>query len=408
MIDEDAEGHEVARPFFSPGHDSPRSSLDVLGADIGSHVRKRPLLEERLVPDERDLLIKVKSHEVDDDYLEHQSRPSPPWYKFQHAYPSLHHLSRKTYRTCTTPKSWNLRKVRIAVLDRPISVLPAVFLGLLLNLLDALSYGIILFPLGVDAFSSMGPDGVSMFYISCIVSQIVYSTGSIFRGGVGSEMIEVVPFFHKMTFMIMNSMGTGDPEALRATVITSFAMSSILTGIVFFALGTARLGTLVSFFPHSILTGCVGGVGIFLFVTGVEVSARFDGELSFTQDTLHQLFSTHTMPLWIPPLVLAITLLAIKRFYDRAWLVPAFYIAITTIFYVVVLAVPQLSIHDLRYKGWIFDAPAGDVPFYHFYTYYNFKLVDWHAIWLTIPTQLALTFFGILHVPVSLPSIDTA
>jgi len=35
-----------------------------------------------------------------------------------------------------------------------------------------------------------------MFYVSCIISQLTYSTGSIFRGGVGSEMIEVVPFFH--------------------------------------------------------------------------------------------------------------------------------------------------------------------------------------------------------------------
>lgn len=35
----------------------------------------------------------------------------------------------------------------------------------------------------------MGPDGVSMFYVSCIVAQVVYSTGSIFRGGVGSEMV---------------------------------------------------------------------------------------------------------------------------------------------------------------------------------------------------------------------------
>lgn len=41
-----------------------------------------------------------------------------------------------------------------------------------------------------------------------------------------------------------------------------------MTGLVFFGLGAARLGALVSFFPHSILTGCIGGVGIFLFVTG--------------------------------------------------------------------------------------------------------------------------------------------
>lgn len=84
---------------------------------------------------------------------------------------------------------WSLRSVTKTMLLQPIAALPAVFLGLLLNLLDALSYGIILFPLGEEAFSQMGPDGVSMFYVSCIVAQLTYSSGSIFRGGVGSEMV---------------------------------------------------------------------------------------------------------------------------------------------------------------------------------------------------------------------------
>lgn len=53
--------------------------------------------------------------------------------------------------------------------------------------------GMILFPLGQPIFAELGPDGISMFYISCIVSQLVYSCGgSIFRGGVGSEMVSQV------------------------------------------------------------------------------------------------------------------------------------------------------------------------------------------------------------------------
>lgn len=48
----------------------------------------------------------------------------------------------------------------------------------------------ILFPLGHDVFNNLGPDGLSIFYVSCIVSQLVYSCGgSVFRGGIGSEMV---------------------------------------------------------------------------------------------------------------------------------------------------------------------------------------------------------------------------
>jgi len=48
----------------------------------------------------------------------------------------------------------------------------------------------ILFPLGEPIFEKTGPDGISMFYISCIVAQLVFSCGgSIFKGAVGSEMV---------------------------------------------------------------------------------------------------------------------------------------------------------------------------------------------------------------------------
>lgn len=53
----------------------------------------------------------------------------------------------------------------------------------------------ILFPLGQAVFSDLGADGLSIFYVSCIISQLVYSCGgSVFKGGVGSEM--VCPFQH--------------------------------------------------------------------------------------------------------------------------------------------------------------------------------------------------------------------
>jgi len=51
----------------------------------------------------------------------------------------------------------------------------------------------ILFPLGQPIFEKLGSAGISMFYISCIVSQLVYSLGgSRFKGGIGSEMVSIL------------------------------------------------------------------------------------------------------------------------------------------------------------------------------------------------------------------------
>ena len=51
----------------------------------------------------------------------------------------------------------------------------------------------ILFPLGESIFANTGADGISMFYVSCIASQLVYSLGgSIMKGAVGSEMVRTL------------------------------------------------------------------------------------------------------------------------------------------------------------------------------------------------------------------------
>jgi len=303
------------------------------------------------------------------------------------------------------PQTWSPRRIVDEVVVHPVRVLPAVFLGLLLNILDALSYGMILFPLGNAVFDDLGSDGISMFYVSTIVAQVVYSSGgSIFRGGIGSEMIEVVPFFHKMAFTILTRVGEDNPKSVLATTILSFAISSVLTGAVFFLMGACKLGLLIGFFPRHILIGCIGGVGWFLVATGVEVSARLSGSLEYSLDTLRQLMRADTILLWLIPLALAIVLLVVQRFVKSNFLVGGYFISVAAIFYLVKCAfgIPMDTLHS---RGWVFDSPPAGNPWYHFYTLYDFKAVHWGALADTIPAMFALTFFGVLHVPINVPAL---
>lgn len=105
-------------------------------------------------------------------------------------------------------------------------------------------------------------------------------------------MIEVTPFFHTMAGSIAKELAGSSDDAIIATTIVSYAISSIVTGLVFFLLGKLRLGVLVGFFPRHILVGCIGGVGYFLVATGVEVSSRLEGGLSYNFETFKYLFST--------------------------------------------------------------------------------------------------------------------
>lgn len=299
---------------------------------------------------------------------------------------------------------------------RPIHYLPSVILGLLLNVLDGLSYGMILFPLAEPVFSNLGPAGLSMFYVSCIVSQLTYSLGgSGFHSGVGSEMIEVVPFFHSMAKTLLSEIGDDNPQSVIATTIVAFATSSILTGLVFFTLGYARLGSLVGFFPRHILVGCIGGVGWFLIVTGIEVSSRMQGNLEYNWDTLKYLFwqtDDYNIPIfirWAVPIVLAMLLILIqKNVTKNPLLVPGYFISVFVAFHLLVIFIPNLSYQLIRDAGWLFQGPKTSEPWWYFYTLYDFEKVDYWSLLKTVPAMFALTFFGILHVPINVPALATS
>ncbi|KAF6756738.1 vacuole protein [Ephemerocybe angulata] len=291
-------------------------------------------------------------------------------------------------------------------LQTAIRAIPAVLLGSLLNILDGVSYGMIIFP-ATGVFSGLGPMGVSMFFVSAIIAQLVYTFGgSGFAGANGSMMIEVVPFFHILANDIADVVGNENPEAVIATTLVAFAFSSLLTGFVFFMLGALKLGVIVGFFPRHILVGCIGGVGVFLMATGFAISMRIpDDDFTLSWETLRLMFlENHNLVLWAIPLGLAVLLRLITHRFHHQLIFPVYFIVIPLVFYVVVLA-GRFDFAQLRAEGWLFDVSMAREPWWKFYTYLNFRRVVWGALWNTMPTQFALLFFNMLHPPLNVPAL---
>ena len=167
-------------------HDSPSPipSVVITSEEEPDMTETTPLLPRERLPSYRKPKYDAEANTEEESPLDASKRK-----RSDGVYSSLMSAGSRVHRVVLNPKTWNMRSLTHNVVVRPASMLPSVFLGLLLNLLDALSYGIILFPLGEEVFADLGSDGVSMFYVSCIISQLVYSTGSIFKGGVGSEMV---------------------------------------------------------------------------------------------------------------------------------------------------------------------------------------------------------------------------
>ncbi|EIW78004.1 hypothetical protein CONPUDRAFT_109324 [Coniophora puteana RWD-64-598 SS2] len=307
-----------------------------------------------------------------------------------------------------------MRSVHARELPRQaVGALPAVLLGALLNVLDGVSYGMIIFP-AAGVFAGLGGMGVSMFFVSAVIAQFVYTFGgSMFAGANGSMMIEVVPFFHILAKTIEADIGADRAREVIATTIVAYALSSILTGLTFFLLGALRLGALIGFFPRHILVGCIGGVGVFLIITGLTVSTRLESDsLDPSLETLRFFFgNAHALVLWVPPAALAVLLRVITARVHHQLLFPAYFLVIPVIFYIVVAAA-QLDLGALRRSGWLFDIAAStggaEDRWYGFYTFLDWRLIQFRPLWTTLPTQFALLFFNILHPPLNVPALSVS
>jgi hypothetical protein len=254
---------------------------------------------------------------------------------------------------------------------KPIQYLPPVFLGLILNVLNAVSYGLIIFPTSqIALFKDFGPDGISMCLVSTFVSQFVCSGGgSIFEGGAGGFMLEVIPFLHIICQSIVDDVGPDNQHMVIPTVMVAYAMSSLVTALGFYLLGYFKLGSLVGFFPRHILVGCIGGVGFFLMQTGLETVSKTKIEY-FNMESWELFFRPNSVALWGTSICLAVSLKTLQRKIDSPILMPCFYLMIPVVFFTIV-NIFNLDIVHLRATGWLFELPEVSKPFYNFYTYFG-------------------------------------
>ncbi|KAJ2162750.1 hypothetical protein GGF46_000475 [Coemansia sp. RSA 552] len=379
-----------------PRNARPRPEMQGRSEGYGSVDRRKSTEQQPLsLPVQPPLHADMPKQRLDDMHMYDEQGP------LLHAHPSS-----APPETGPGNESTRLRRRGHAILGlitAPLQYIPAVVLGLIMNLLDCLSYGLIAFPVSIPVYDKFGPVGFSMYMLSTAISQAVYSGGaSAFRGANGSMLIEAVPFLYAICNKILANVPADQPDRIIATTMVAYASSTILTGLVFFMLGFLKIGVLVDFFPRHILVGCIGGVGYFLLETGMEVTSRV--KLSLSWASLRHLLDPNPFGLWASSLGLAVLLRVLNARYTHPLFVPIFFMFVPAVFYATSMAL-GLSMETLRATGWVFALPDAGLPFYHFYTLFDFANTDWHAVAKTIPTMFGLAFFSILHVPINVPAL---
>lgn len=280
---------------------------------------------------------------------------------------------------------------------------PGLLIALILNLFLSTSFGLATFP-PEWTFPAEVPRaiGVQMFLFSTLVCQIVLTRLSQFPGAVGMMMVENIPFLQVISRAAVQAQGPGIETF--STVFVTFALASIIVGVFFYCLGKFNLGNAVYFFPKHIIVGCIGGIGIFIFQTGMEVASNVPWKWSI--ENLELYCTDKVVSLWLLAVFFEIVLRILqKTFKHLAFLPPFYFISIPPVFYgcLYLMGIPVATAHE---HGWFFErGPAVQNPFL-IWQLMDLRTVQWSVVGQSIPTIIALTIFSLMHVPINIPSLS--
>lgn len=70
-------------------------------------------------------------------------------------------------------------------------------------------------------------------------------------------LAELLPVYRSIASAIEKDLGSSHPGVLPTTM-TAFAMSSILLGLVYLLLAALQCGSLVDYFPQTVMKGVIG------------------------------------------------------------------------------------------------------------------------------------------------------
>jgi SulP family sulfate permease len=308
-------------------------------------------------------------------------------------------------------------RIVMKVIHDCLSQLPAIIVVSTLIFMMGIPFGAAFFPTEL-ALPNKEIIGLRMFLFATFISQLVFTYQSKFTNCIGLQMIENVPFYIALARILLlaeHDVEDDDEKKSEQVIISTlfflFGLSSIIVGCIFYLLGKFEMGRILYFFPKHVLVGCIGGIGLFIIITSVEVATSTT--LAFTVHGMYDTLILH-VALLVPVLVFEVMLRLLMHLTTKngipkfPLLGPIYYLCITPIFYIA-LHYFGISLKDAEEGGYFFPPfiSSGSVynkELFDIFTSINPALISWKSVIKCIPTVLGLAAFSLIHVPINIPA----
>ncbi len=189
------------------------------------------------------------------------------------------------------------------------------------------------------------------------------------------------------------AIGTIEKPDVFLTVIAATMVVTVLSGVVFLALGTFRLGNLVRFVPYPVVGGFLAGTGWLLLKGGIYVSSGVQVYLR----SIGLLTSTETLKHWVPALVSGVILLLGVRLVKKPLVIPVV-LGVGLGLFAIGMIVTGSSIEAAREGRWLLG-PFESARLWQPWTLRALTGADWSAVlgqWPEIATAVLVAAIAIL------------
>jgi SulP family sulfate permease len=235
--------------------------------------------------------------------------------------------------------------------DRLVPTLTAGVITGVLLVIYAISMAALIF---TGPLAEFIPIGIGLTLFTAIVAAIIVALTNSLPGIVIMPQDAPAIILAMMASAIAAQLPASDP-ALLPTVIMALAVTTGVVGIIYFLLGTFKLGNLIRFIPYPVVGGFLAGTGYLLAQGAFNVMT----DQFFSLAHLPSLLDLTMLVRWLPGCSIGVALVVLLRRYSSVFILPGIIVGSTLVFYLI-LWLTQTPLATAENMGLLFgNFPEG-------------------------------------------------
>jgi sulfate permease, SulP family len=269
----------------------------------------------------------------------------------------------------------------------------------LLTVITSVSFGTVIF---TGDLATALPFGIGLLLFSSTIVSAVATFLSAYPAILATVSEPSIPVLSLVARQIVEAMPDASPEAKLLTFTATIVLNTIVSGSIFLALGSFKLGGFVRFIPYPVVGGFLAGTGALLILGALHSISGLD----LHHFTIAGLFQPIVLLQWVPALIFAFAMFAIPHRIDHFLVIPGIIVSAIVLFYIAML-LTGTPIDIAQEQGLLLQKlPAGQI--YQFSTFPALTQANWQVVWQQVPSLAALWLIDTIALLLNANGIELA